>query len=45
MADPLRVLVHRGDFVESVHEVHAAAVRDGELVAVRGDATLTTSLR
>jgi hypothetical protein len=30
MAEPLRVAVRRGTFVESVHEVHGVAVRDGE---------------
>ena len=45
MAEPIRVAVRRGDFVECVHEVHAVAVRDGEVVAAAGDASLTASLR
>jgi L-asparaginase II len=43
--DPIRVAVRRGPFVESVHPVHAVAVRDGELVAEAGDRGLLTSLR
>jgi L-asparaginase II len=45
MAEPLRVAVRRGRFVESVHEVHAVAVRDGEVVAAAGDPALVASLR
>src|SRR3954470_24866723 len=45
MADVLRVAVRRGTFVESVHEVHGVAVRDGETVASFGDPSLTASLR
>ena len=45
MAEPLRVAVRRGTFVESVHEVHGVAVRDGEVVASFGDPSLTASLR
>ena len=45
MAEPLRVAVRRGTFVESVHEVHGVAVRDGEIVVSLGDPTLTASLR
>jgi L-asparaginase II len=45
MAEPLRVAVRRGDFVESVHEVHAVAVRDGAVVASAGDPALVASLR
>jgi L-asparaginase II len=37
--------VRRGAFVESVHEVHAVAVRDGEVVAAAGDPAFVTSLR
>jgi L-asparaginase II len=37
--------VRRGDFVECVHEVHAVAVRDGDIVASAGDPSLVTSLR
>ena len=45
MAEPFRVAVRRGTFVESVHEVHGVAVRDGETVAAFGDPSLTASLR
>jgi L-asparaginase II len=45
MAEALRVAVRRGDFVECIHEVHAVAVRDGEVVASVGDPSLLTSLR
>ena len=45
MAEPLRVAVRRGTFVESVHEVHGVAVRDGETVVSFGDPSLTASLR
>ena len=45
MAEPLRVAVRRGSFVESVHEVHGVAVQDGATVASFGDPTLTASLR
>jgi len=37
--------VQRGDFVECVHDVHAVAVRGGELIASAGDPSLLTSLR
>ena len=45
MEPPISVLVCRGDTVESVHHVHAAAVRDGELVAEAGDPDLVTFMR
>jgi L-asparaginase II len=45
MAEPLRVAVRRGSFVESVHEVHGVAVRAGEAVVSFGDPLLTASLR
>jgi L-asparaginase II len=45
MAHALRVAVRRGTFVESVHEVHGVAVRDGETVVSFGDPKLTASLR
>jgi L-asparaginase II len=45
MADPLRVAVRRGRILESVHEVHAVAVRDGSVVAEAGDTALVASLR
>jgi L-asparaginase len=43
--DALRVLVRRGGLVEAEHVVHAAAVRDGEIVASAGDPRLVTYLR
>jgi L-asparaginase II len=45
MAEPLRVAVRRGTFVESVHEVHGVAVRAGETLVTFGDPGLTASLR
>ena len=45
MAEPIRVAVRRGKTVESVHRVHAAAVRAGEIVASAGDPTLVTFMR
>jgi L-asparaginase II len=45
MAEPLRVAVRRGEILESVHEVHAVAVRHGSVVAEVGDTALPTSLR
>src|ERR671939_1750296 len=41
----MRVLVRRGDVVESVHRVHAVAVRDGEVVEAAGDPGLVTFMR
>jgi L-asparaginase II len=45
MTEPFRVAVRRGEILESVHEVHAVAVRGGSVLASAGDHTLTTSLR
>ena len=45
MAEPLRVAVRRGEIVESVHLVHAVAVRRGAVVAEAGDRSLVASLR
>ena len=45
MAEPLSVAVRRGEIVESVHLVHAVAVRDGAVVAVAGDPSIPASLR
>lgn len=45
MAEPLRVAVRRGVFLECVHEVHAVAVRDRTIVASAGDPSLVASLR
>jgi L-asparaginase II len=42
---PLRVVERRGGTVESVHRVHAVAVRDGEVVASAGDPRLVTFFR
>ncbi len=43
--DVIRVAVTRGEVVEAVHVVHAAAVRDGELVAAAGDPELVAFFR
>jgi L-asparaginase II len=43
--EPIRIVVRRGSFVESVHLVHAVAVQDGSVVTQAGDAALLTSLR
>ena len=45
MAEPIRVTVLRGETVESLHRVHAVAVRDGEVVASAGDPGLVTFMR
>jgi L-asparaginase II len=45
VADPISVLVTRGGTVESTHAVHAVAVRDGAVVAERGDGGLVTFMR
>ena len=45
MAEALRVAVRRGTFVESIHDVHGVAIRDGEVVVSFGDPSLTASLR
>jgi L-asparaginase II len=45
MAEALRVAVRRGAFVECVHDVHAVAIRGGDVVASAGDPSLVTSLR
>jgi L-asparaginase II len=45
MAEPIRVTVRRGQTVESVHHVHAVAIRDGEVVAEAGDPDLVTFMR
>jgi L-asparaginase II len=37
--------VRRGEIFECVHQVHAVAVRDGEVVASAGDPSLVASLR
>jgi L-asparaginase II len=43
--DAISVSVRRGDIVESVHHVHAAAVRDGELYRCAGDPAIVACLR
>jgi len=43
--EPIRVAVRRGGTVESMHRVHAVAVRDGEVVAEVGDRSLVTFFR
>ncbi len=42
---PVRVVVRRGGLVEAEHFVHAALVRDGEVIAAAGDPELVTYLR
>ncbi|MGH3048971.1 MAG: asparaginase, partial [Gaiellaceae bacterium] len=42
---PLAVEVRRNGVVEATHLVHAVAVRDGAIVALAGDATLTCFMR
>jgi L-asparaginase II len=43
--EPISVAARRGEVVESVHRVHAVAVRDGEIVAGAGDPRLVTFMR
>jgi L-asparaginase II len=43
--EPISVAARRGEVVESVHRVHAVAVRDGEVVAAAGDPRLVTFMR
>jgi L-asparaginase len=45
MSDPIRVVVRRGKVIESVHRVHAVAVKDGAVVAEAGDGGLVTFMR
>ena len=45
MTEPIRVTVLRGETVESMHLVHAVAVRDREVVASRGDHDFVTFMR
>ncbi|MEK6275701.1 MAG: asparaginase [Actinomycetota bacterium] len=45
MAEPISVAARRGETVESVHRVHAVAVRNGEIVASAGDPGLVTFMR
>lgn len=43
--ESISVTVYRGGTRESIHRVHAVAVRDGAVVSARGDAALTTFFR
>ena len=45
MAEPISVAVRRGGTVESLHRVHAVAVRSGEIVGSAGDSGLVTFMR
>ena len=45
MAEPISVAARRGATVESIHRVHAVAVRDGKIVASAGDPGLVTFMR
>lgn len=45
MAEPISVAARRGGTVESVHRVHAVAVRGGEIVTSAGDPALVTFMR
>src|SRR5437764_9728200 len=43
--DPIRVVVRRGDVVESTHRVHAVAVQDGRIVEAAGEPGLQCFFR
>jgi L-asparaginase II len=45
MAEPISVAAFRGDTLESVHRVHAVALREGEVVASAGDPGFVTFMR
>jgi L-asparaginase II len=45
MAEPISVAARRGGTVESIHRVHAVAIRSGEIVAAAGDPALVTFMR
>jgi L-asparaginase len=45
MAEPIRVTAQREETVESVHCVHAVAVKDGEVVGSAGDPGFVTFMR
>ena len=45
MAEPIRVTALRGETVESVHRVHAVAVKGGKVVATAGDPGFVTFMR
>ena len=45
MAEPIRVTALRGETVESVHRVHAVAVKGGKVVTSAGDPGFVTFMR
>ena len=45
MAEPLSVAVRRGKIIESVHLVHAVALREGDIVDEAGNPAIAASLR
>jgi L-asparaginase II len=45
MAEPIRVTAMRGETVESVHSVHAVAVKGGKVVEAAGDPGFVTFMR
>jgi L-asparaginase II len=45
VSEPIVVEVHRNGVVEAAHQVHAVAVRSGEVVAAAGDPSLTCFMR
>ena len=45
MAEPIRVTALRGETVESVHRVHAVAVKGGKVVEAAGDPGFVTFMR
>jgi L-asparaginase II len=45
VSEPIVVEVRRNGVVEGTHQVHAVAVRDGEVVAAAGDLSLTCFMR
>ena len=45
MAEPIRVTALRGETVESVHRVHAVAVKGGKVLAAAGDPGFVTFMR
>ena len=42
---PIVVEARRGGVVEAVHDVHAVALREGSVLAARGDPGLVTFMR
>ena len=45
VSEPILVEVRRNGVVEATHRVHAVAIRDGEVVGVAGDPSLTCFMR